>query len=106
TLDLMLVAEIDLAHNEYLNILFHQGVFALLAYLAALFLAAVEWLRCSRRNGASAAVGSAVLCYCVQAFFGFSLCMVSPYFWIMLAFLEITKKLTINGGSENGKKIA
>lgn len=105
-LDLMLVAEIDLAHNEYLNILFHQGIFALLAYLSALLPSAVEWLRRAKHNGAAAVVGSAVLCYCVQAFFSFSLCMVSPYFWIMLAFLEVTKKSTIYGGTGNVKKIA
>ena len=31
-----IVAQIDVAHNEFLNILFHQGIFALLAYLGAL----------------------------------------------------------------------
>ena len=91
-LGMLIVAEIDLAHNEYLNILFHQGIFAVLAYLVALLSAARDWLRRESHNCTAAVSGSAVLCYCIQAFFGFSLCVVSPYFWIILAFLEKTKR--------------
>lgn len=86
------VGEIDVAHNDYLNILFHQGVFAFVAYVAALVLSARNWLRCAPHSVEAAALGSAVLCYCIQVFFGLSVCVVAPYFWIMLAFLEITYK--------------
>lgn len=83
-----LVAEIDTAHNEYLNILFHQGVFALLAYLAALIIAAVKWIKRGNATTAGAACGAAVLCYCIQAFFGISMFLTAPFFWMTLGLLD------------------
>ena len=83
-----LVAEIDTAHNEYLNILFHQGVFALLAYLAALIIAAVKWIKRGNATAAGAACGAAVLCYCIQAFFGISMFLTAPFFWMTLGLLD------------------
>ena len=91
-LNVLRVGEIDMAHNDYMNILFHQGVFALVVYAAALVLSARNWLRYAPHSVEAAALGSAVLCYCIQVFFSFSLYVVAPYFWIMLAFLEITYK--------------
>ena len=43
-----IVARIDIAHNEYLNILYHQGILALASYLGALIAAA--------KSGSAAAV--------------------------------------------------
>lgn len=83
-----LVAEIDTAHNEYLNILFHQGIFALLAYLAALVIAAVKWIKRGNATAAGAACGAAVLCYCIQAFFGISMFLTAPFFWMTLGLLD------------------
>ena len=83
-----LVAEIDTAHNEYLNILFHQGIFALLAYLAALVLAAAKWIKQGSAVPAAAACGAAVLCYCIQAFFGISMFLTAPFFWMTLGLLD------------------
>lgn len=87
-LDTMIVAYIDTAHNEYLNILYHQGVFALAAYLAALFSAAWRWVKQSRENAGAAVFGAATLCYCIQAFFGISMCITAPFFWLTLALLD------------------
>ena len=81
-----IVAQIDVAHNEFLNILFHQGIFALLAYLGALLSAAVRCLR--SHSTITAALGVAVLCWCVQAFFGFSMFLTTPLFFLALALLE------------------
>ena len=83
-----LVAEIDTAHNEYLNILYHQGIFALLAYLAALASAAAKWIKHGNVSPASAACGAAVLCYCIQAFFGISMFLTAPFFWMTLGLLD------------------
>ncbi len=83
-----LVAEIDTAHNEYLNILFHQGTFALLAYLAALGIAAVKWIKRGNAAPAAAACGAAVLCYCIQAFFGISMFLTAPFYWMTLGLLD------------------
>ena len=79
---------IDVAHNEYLNILFHQGIFALLAYLAALFTALRKWLQHARSNPLASAFGAAVLAYAIQAFFGISQLITAPFFWCALALLE------------------
>lgn len=83
-----LVAEIDTAHNEYLNILFHQGILALLAYLAALVLAAAKWIKQGNASPATAACGAAVLCYCIQAFFGISMFLTAPFYWMTLGLLD------------------
>ncbi|MBQ3356763.1 MAG: O-antigen ligase family protein [Oscillospiraceae bacterium] len=77
----------DAAHNEYLNILFHQGIFALLAYLSALGVTFVGWIRKSKDNAPAAIAGAAVLCYCLQAFFGISQLITSPFFWCTFAIL-------------------
>ena len=80
------VAQIDVAHNEFLNILFHQGIFALLAYLGALLSVAVRCLR--SHSAVTVSLGMAVLCWCVQAFFGFSMFLTTPLFFLALALLE------------------
>lgn len=82
------IGTIDAAHNEYLNILYHQGIPALLAYLGALVLLAVQWFRRAQENAAAAIVGTAALCYAIQAFFNISMYIVTPYFWIILGLLE------------------
>lgn len=84
----MIVSEIDVAHNEYLNILYHQGIPALAAYMGLLLSLAKLWVEKSRENGAVAMLGGAALCYCIQAFFGFSSCSTAPFFWVTLALLE------------------
>ncbi len=88
-------APVDVAHNEYLNVLFHQGCFALLAYASLLVLVLI---RCGKRavKGDREAIilGSAVLCYCIQAFFGFSSCITSPFFWTALGLADHCTKQT------------
>lgn len=83
-----IIGHIDVAHNEYLNILYHQGIFALIAYLGALFSAAKKWLTDSARSMRSAVLGTMLLCYGIQAFFGFSMIMTAPYFYLTLALFD------------------
>ena len=80
---------IDTAHNEYLNIWVNQGIFALIAYFAALVYLAWKWIKYAGHHHTNAAIcGCAVLCYCVQAFFGMSSCITAPYFWMLLGMLQ------------------
>ena len=79
---------IDAAHNEYLNILANQGIFALLCWLGALGCSAVRFVRRAGEQPAVLICGSAVLGYCVQAFFGISMCLSTPFFLIAWAMLE------------------
>ncbi len=81
-------ARIDVAHNEYLNILFHQGIFALAAYLTAAIGAVVHFFRYAKRNTAVAMFGSGIVCYLVQAFFGIAQPITCPSFWISLGLME------------------
>ena len=87
-IDELFTSYIDTAHNEYLNVLYHQGLFALIAYLAALIAAAVKWIKQSEKNTVVAIMGAAALSYCIQAFFGISMFISAPFFWISLALLE------------------
>ena len=79
---------IDAAHNEYLNILANQGCFALLCWLGALGCSAVRFVRQAGERPAVLICGSAVLGYCVQAFFGISMCLSTPFLLIAWAMLE------------------
>ena len=79
-------AGIDAAHNEYLQILATGGLLSLLAYLGALGVAAVNWVRYPE-NQVAAVAGAGVLFYCVQALFGISQFIVSPLLWACLGVL-------------------
>ena len=92
TLGVLIRSTIDNAHNEYLNILVNHGLPALLLYLAALCSSAVAWLKRGRSNPAAAICGSAVLGYCIQAFFGVSSPISTPYFWLALGLLTASTK--------------
>lgn len=81
-------AEITAAHNEYMNILFHHGVFALAAYLTAVGTAVAHFFRYGKRVTVVAVCGAAFLCYLAEAFFGISNLIISPSFWIPFALLE------------------
>ena len=81
-------AGIDTAHNEFLNILANQGIFALLCWLGAFGCSAVRFVRRAGEKPAVLICGSAVLGYCVQAFFGISMCLSTPFFLIAWAMLE------------------
>ena len=88
TLGILIHSTIDTAHNEYLNILINQGSFGLLTYVAILMASAVRWLTLARKNLTVAVCGCAVLGYCIQAFFGISSPISTPYLWMALALLN------------------
>ena len=87
TLQGSIVAQIDVAHNEYLNILFHQGIFALMAYILLIISVLTPWMRKGNNNRYIGILGGVIVCYLIQAFFGFSTCVVSPLLWTFLGLL-------------------
>lgn len=100
------VGHIDVAHNEYLNVLFHQGLMALAAYLAMLATLFYRWMHTAKTNTTAAALGAGTLGYCVQALFGFSMCITAPFFWLALALLESScKRATAPVPPQNGKNL-
>ena len=72
----------DNPHNEYIQQLTDHGLPALLLFVALLFFAVFrkreDWFPLL------APCSAAVLCYAVQAFFSFSVCLVAPMFWVIL----------------------
>lgn len=86
------VRSIDIAHNDYLNILFHQGIFALVAYLGILAPLFVGWLKNGRRNKTAAVFGAGIFAYSVQVFFSYSACSSAVFFWIVLGMLNCELK--------------
>ena len=78
----------DTAHNEYLDILIQFGILGGICYVALLVTLLVRALRHKESGWAIPAWGCSVLCYCVQAFFSFSIVLVAPIFWLMMGLLE------------------
>ena len=97
---------IDNAHNEYLNVLVNQGLLALICWLGALIGLAVQWVRKAPHHAGTALCGGAVLGYCIQAFFGLSSPISTPFFWFALALLhqcaaQPPEKKSIRGGRKS-----
>lgn len=77
---------VDNAHNLYLGYLVNTGLLGALAYLSLLALCLCNFFA-RRRTAMVSALGLAVICGAVHAFFGLGLCISEPFFWIMLALL-------------------
>lgn len=92
TLNSMIVSGIDVAHNEYLNILSQQGIFAFVAYMALVICTVFQWVKIPIENITAKILGSALLCYFIQALFGFSMCMTAPFFWVTLGLFDKSLK--------------
>lgn len=83
---------VDVAHNEYLHLFCTVGLFGLLAYLGFLITLAIKAFS-HADNPRILILGSAVLCYAVQAFFSFNIVIITPLFWLCagLLYSEIRK---------------
>lgn len=105
-LGMELTAYIDAAHSEYLNVLYHQGLLAFLAYVTALGDIFFRWMRRGGRDLWAAVWGAGALCYAVQAAFNISQFLYTPVFWVCLGLLEYSlcnatpsyKKKILKGG--------
>lgn len=91
-----IAAQIDTAHNEYLNILYHQGIPALATHLGTLVVLATGWGCAAPENAGVAILGAGVLGYCIQAFFGISCPLIAPFFWLALGLLTGQVKKVIH----------
>ena len=83
--DVPLPAYFDNPHNEYIAHLVNHGLPALLLFAGLILL--LVFLRPRTGTARSPALltpcAAAVLCYAVQAFFSFSVCLVAPMFWVI-----------------------
>lgn len=83
----LITANIDAAHNEYLNILFDSGIFALASYLALLAATIASFAR-GKKTAVSYACAAGTIGYLAEAFFGISTCAAAPYLWMLLAMMR------------------
>jgi len=83
-----IVAHIDSAHNDYLNILFHQGLLAFTAYAGAVIAFAISFFKKAPHNVYACIFGVSIIAYLSAVFFGLSVLFVAPYFWLLLGFYE------------------
>ncbi len=83
--DLALPHYFDNPHNEYIAHLVNHGLPAMLLFAALLLLLVFLRPRTAgfRSSSLLTPCAAAVLCYAVQAFFAFSVCLVAPVFWII-----------------------
>ena len=73
----------DAPHSEYLNQLVNHGLPALILFVLLLLLSIFR--RHDRCLPLLTPCSAAVLCYAVQGFFSYPVCLVAPIFWILLA---------------------
>lgn len=83
--DLALPHYFDNPHNEYIAHLVNHGLPAMLLFAALLLLLVFLRPRTAgfRSDSQLTPCAAAVLCYAVQAFFAFSVCLVAPVFWVI-----------------------
>ena len=74
----------DSAHNGYITMLAENGIPALLLYVGLLGTAVFWGIRAARRQPWLWMTTLALVCYAVQDFFSFSICLVAPMFWAVL----------------------
>ena len=74
-------SSIDTAHNELLNAAVQQGIPAALCFLGAILLSIFG----KNKSTAARIARAGLLCWSVQACFGFSMVNTAPYFWLTLA---------------------
>lgn len=78
-------ALLDNAHNEYIQNFIASGLVGLTAYLGFIVSAFISVFK--QKNDYTVILGTAVFCYCIQAFFNFSIVITAPFFWLCIALM-------------------
>lgn len=97
---------LDFAHNEYIHYICTMGFTGGIAYIA--FLISCGWQACKRcfKNPVILVLGSAVLGYCVQVFFCFSVVIAAPFFWLFLGLMVGEIRATMAGEKTESAKVS
>lgn len=77
----------DFAHNEYLQILYNCGIFGLISYIGLVVSPIIMGIKKLYTTPQILILSFAILGYLIQAFFTFSIVLVSPLFWVLLGML-------------------
>lgn len=80
-------ASISDAHCYPLQILYCQGLPALLAWLGTVGLTLGHWYK-ARRDRAAALLGGGLVCFLFAMLFSFSSVIIMPFFWLTMGLLE------------------
>ena len=100
-------ARITDAHCLPLHILYCEGVFALLAWLALLACVLVPWFRRGGGSVGEKALGAGLLCFLIAMLFSFSSVIIMPFFWLALGLLhgeQIRKEEPQCSNPQNGSR--
>ena len=88
---------VDKAHNEYIQTLLTQGVFAFFGYLNLYLIVLIQgvrkWLENSSRNWLEVSLTLLFFAYLTQAFFNISTIQVAPFFWILSGLIGRENKI-------------
>lgn len=97
---------LDFAHNEYIHYICTMGFVGGIAYIA--FLLSCLWQACKTcfKNPVILVLGSAVLGYCVQVFFCFSVVIAAPFFWLFLGLMIGEIRATLVGEKIESAKVS
>lgn len=80
-------AMIDKAHNEYLQILVTEGIFALITYICFLIIIIKNAFKYIKHNKTLIPLLIALIAYLIQAFFNISITRLSPIIFILMGLL-------------------
>lgn len=78
----------DNAHNDFLQIGVNLGLVGLAAYLGFVLTFAAAALKSVDKNPLVLIFAGAAMCYLIHSFFSFSICIVSPVFWICMGLAQ------------------
>lgn len=78
----------DFAHNDFIQIMCNLGSIGLIAYLAVLIGAAIGFFRYGCKDRWTLIFGAAVIGYCAQSFFSFTIIITAPLFYVALGLLD------------------
>lgn len=82
---------IDVAHSEYLNILAQQGFVSFIFFVALIIYCIITFFK-EEKNIKNIVLVSPAFAYLIQAFFGFSMCLVAPIFWTFIGMMTRKKE--------------
>ena len=93
----------DFAHNDFLQIMCNLGPLGLIAYLAILIGAAIGFFRYGCKDRWTLIFGAAVIGYCAQSFFSFTIIITAPLFNVVLGMLDGSHRRNREHGSQEAK---
>ena len=95
----------DFAHNDFLQIGVCMGCVGLALYLAFIVVLAVRVLKNADRCPLLVIFASSAAGYLVHSFFGFSIAIVAPVFWVLAGLMEkLVRQLPEETAPSAGKK--